>query len=727
MNAHSPIQNLVTQAAAVIAPVWPIKTFIACNPLQGFEDFPIEQALTLAEHYKDINRLIEPGREAVNREMIKWLMAFLDDGQAIIALPNRAKGFYHAFINLARFDSHLCKDPEMTSWLANLPNNPEQAIVESFVRLHINASDQEEFIKQSLFALSGWSGYVKWNNDWRNGTNDKNPITMTDYVAVRLIITCALWPQAKVLTTNRTSAHALPNATAEAAYRDDLLQKILGQAQTGNLTTTQRPDAQLAFCIDVRSEPFRRALEATGNYETLGFAGFFGLPVRVKNYGDDEAHDSCPVLLKPCHEVHEHPEGHDAAEIRRHDQGKSALKLPKSFYQGLKYHFATPLALAEMLGPWLGLRALARTFLPQLTSSLKSTCKAIIASEINTTPILEDINLPQQADYAEGALRMMGLTQNLAPVIVFCGLGSTTHNNAYASALDCGACGGNAGGSNARILALILNKKDIRLILAARGLIIPDNTIFMAAQHDTTTDDLTLYDANPSDSQHKTLIADLKKNLIIARHTNAASRAAEFGVSAIADPVNGTLLRSQDWAQPRPEWGLARNAAFIVGPRTLTKNLNLQGRCFLHSYDWQHDTDGKFLQTILTAPMVVAQWINNQYLFSTLDNVSYGGGSKVTKNVIGKIGVMQGNASDLMHGLPLQSVYATDDQPYHEALRLLTIVYAPRAVIMPLIQANPILQKLFGNGWVSLACIDPSDNKAYLLQRDLNWIMTEQP
>ena len=100
MSTHSPIQNLVTQAAAVIAPVWPIKTFIACNPLQGFEDLPFEQATLLAERYKDINRLIEPGREAVNREMIKWLMAFLDDGLAVIALPNRTQGFYHAFINI---------------------------------------------------------------------------------------------------------------------------------------------------------------------------------------------------------------------------------------------------------------------------------------------------------------------------------------------------------------------------------------------------------------------------------------------------------------------------------------------------------------------------------------------------------------------------------------------------------------------------------------------------
>ena len=119
--------------------------------------------------------------------------------------------------------------------------------------------------------------------------------------------------------------------------------------------------------------------------------------------------------------------------------------------------------------------------------------------------------------------------------------------------------------------------------------------------------------------------------------------------------------------------------------------------------------------------MVVAQWINSQYLFSTVDNTAYGSGSKVTQNVTGKLGVMQGNASDLMHGLPLQSVYATDDEPYHEPLRLLTVVYAPRSMLDEIIREQHVLKKLFGNGWVTLACIDPAHNQPQILKRDLKW------
>jgi uncharacterized protein YbcC (UPF0753/DUF2309 family) len=652
--------------------------------------------------------------------MIKWLGAFLDEGHSTIRMPNRHQGFYKVFTDLARFDSNL-KNTKISSWLNALPDKPELAIAESFERLNIPAKDREEFIRQSLASLPGWSGYVKWREQWQNSAEGKdNPITLAVYVAVRMIITCALWPDARVFDSEPLATPAYLDAlpAAEKTYRHALLNKLLPEVKTIDSSVNARPEAQLVFCIDVRSEPFRRSLEMQGHYETLGFAGFFGLPVRLKGYDDEEAHDSCPVLLKPCHEVCEHPVGHHSDAVERHDLGRSLLKLSKAFYQSLKYNFSTPFALVEMLGPWLGLRMVARTFVPTLVSRIKQSATKTIMPDIATRASLDDITIAQQADYGERALRMMGLTENIAPLVVFCGHGGTTNNNAYAAALDCGACGGNHGGGNARILAQILNKDDVRSIIAARGLKIPQDTIFLAAEHDTTTDHVELYEA---ESKHKDGIGKLKGDLETARVVNASARCQTFGFSNEHRSVEATLRRSQDWAQPRPEWGLARNAAFIVGPRELTRNVDLEGRCFMHSYDWKNDKEGKFLQTILTAPMVVAQWINNQYLFSTLDNIAYGGGSKVTKNVTGKIGVMQGNASDLMHGLPLQSVFSADDKPYHEPLRLLTVVYAPRQVVTVLIELNPVLQKLFFNGWVTLTVIDPQDGHSYLLGRDGKW------
>lgn len=85
-------------------------------------------------------------------------------------------------------------------------------------------------------------------------------------------------------------------------------------------------------------------------------------------------------------------------------------------------------------------------------------------------------------------------------------------------------------------------------------------------------------------------------------------------------------------------WGLAGNAAFIVAPRSVTAGLDLQRRTFLHSYEAEVDTDGSALETILTAPLVVARRINCQYYFSTVSPQVFGAGTKTIHNVVGESG-----------------------------------------------------------------------------------------
>lgn len=713
------IKEVVTAAANIVAPVWPIKTFIAVNPLQGLEEQPFEEAVLESLHQRHANADGHPGREAVNRELIKWCSIYFDDGQATILMPHREQGLYRAFAELAPYDSRLRGTADARAWLSSLPRSPEDAITQCLEELCIAPEDWEAFIRQGLAALPGWAGHVKWREHWQDSAKaGARPATLVDYVAVRMVLTRLLWPDARLVTEEPATPppflKELP--IAEQRFRDELLRQLRAQDTTA---APSRPDAQLVFCIDVRSEPFRRAIEAQGNYETLGFAGFFGLPVKVKCHGEAHARASCPVLLKPAHEIHEKPANPGTPEVLRHDRGHLLARLKTSFYQWLKYNFATPFALVEMAGPWFGLRMLARTYAPALLAEVGNASQYILSPSIETEPVLDAIPLAQRADYAEGALRLMGLTKTFAPLVVLCGHGSTTTNNAFASALDCGACGGNHGGSNARILATILNDKGVRTILAERGMVLPVDTLFVAGEHDTTTDLVTLY-GDARSSAHGPALDQLRQDLKSARLVNSAHRCKVMG-QPTEKAVANTLVRSRDWAQPRPEWGLARNAGFIVGPRALTKAVDLQGRCFLHSYDWTSDPEGRFLTTILTAPVVVAQWINNQYLFSTLDNVAYGAGSKVTKNIVGKIGIVQGNASDLMHGLPLQSVHVSDHERYHEPLRLQTVVYAPRSRVQAIIDAQPVLQKLLFNGWVTLVVLDPEDKNAYLLRRDCRW------
>ena len=725
VDNSSSIHAAIAKSWSKIAPFWPLKNLVAVNPVAGFEGLRFEEALAQANAFFQQQEM-PAGMQAVNRESIKWLQAFFDQGQSTIRMPLRNLGLFTSTLSLIRFDKRLHgNDNQKIQWLTHLPQDPEEAIAEALFYLGIKVSEQEQFLTLLLTTLPGWAAHIQYRANWPDAEDARNPHTVTQaqYLAFRLVLTCLVWPEAKKLLTWHKIALEKADITrmlgtvarSETDYRDNLTQLLDGVQVPPQKA---RADAQLVFCIDVRSEPFRRALEAQGHYETFGFAGFFGIPVSIGNPVTGESYASCPVLLQPAYEIAENPICSQPVVCA---DGHHRLQSVKKLYQSLKYTFTTPFSLVETMGLasglWMGLQSLS----PNGAARIKDAVKQSIAPAYSVTPDVSAIPLSQQVAWGAGALKMMGLTEHFAPLVVFCGHGSTTTNNAYATALDCGACGGRHGAPNARILAAILNKSEVREELRQQGIDVPGDTTFLAAEHNTTTDEVELFD-ELIPAGFSTQLQLLKKALEYARIKNSLWRSKEMGVSAHAKNASEvTALRARDWAQVRPEWGLARNATFIVAPRWLTKGVNLEGRSFLHSYEWEKDSSGSLLTTILTAPMVVAQWINAQYFFSTLDNVAFGSGSKITKNITGKIGVMQGNASDLMHGLPLQSVYKTDDEPYHKPVRLTVVIYAPRERIEGIVHQHEILQKLFGNGWVHLICYDPCDQTKHLLKRDFTW------
>ena len=125
----------------------------------------------------------------------------------------------------------------------------------------------------------------------------------------------------------------------------------------------------------------------------------------------------------------------------------------------------------------------------------------------------------------------------------------------------------------------------------------------IGAGHDTTTDEVILYDeALPKHNQ--TNLLSVKNDLEAARKYNICNRSNNLGKRAYKTKKSA---RAQDWAEVRPEWGLANNASFIIGPRRFTKTIDLEGRSFLHSYEWKQDVDQAYLTAILTAPVIVAQ------------------------------------------------------------------------------------------------------------------------
>ena len=717
------VHQLVQQASQFISPVWPIETFIACNPLHGFEEQHFDDALQQSYHMLHQEQ-IHPGLEAVNIELIKWSSAFLDLGQSSIEMPNRELGFYRNFCDLAIFDKKIHQGMQNKKhFLQVLPEDAASGVLFCLHTLKIDKKDHLDFLTQNFAYLPGWAGYVKWYSEWQVSPHSRNnfPINLIEYIAVRLILTCMLW---KKIPLEKKSPFRSPIVddqikvikNNEQVYQDTLLRKLVKTSQDGE--AIHRSEMQMIFCIDVRSEPFRRKLEQKGAYETLGFAGFFGLAVRIHDSVHHHQKDCCPALIKPQYDIQTQMDG-TLKEIENFTKRKDFLDSFAGAYQQLKYNVVTPFNLADAMGPWCGIAMFVRNFFPgffeKTLEKIKGQIQEPIKHKISPEPQgVFGIPHNDQVTIAMTVLRLMGLVKNFAKIVIFCGHKSTTSNNPYASALDCGACGGNHGDKNARLLAEILNQSYIREELKNHGIDIPKDTVFLGAVHDTTNDECEIF-SNESIT-YPDLLAQIRSHLEEVQQENMQFRSQYF-----SQPNQLGVDRTHNWSELRPEWGLAINAAFIVAPRSKTTHIDLNARSFLHSYDWTIDKEGTLLETILTAPMVVAQWINSQYLFSTLDNTHYGSGNKMTQNVTGKLGVMQGNGSDLMHGLALQSVNSAQDKEFHVPQRLLTIVYAPRELIMSIINRQKVLQKLFYNEWVHLLCFCPKTSCVYQLNTDKTW------
>jgi len=780
------VDDSIERAAEAVGSVWPLHSFVTANPLSGFEDRPFPDAVAEAESLfggrgyprpSVFRRAWEDGRidpdvlreeldvhgvsgepdalleemaanepegssepdsatESVDRVLSKWLAAFLDQGQAEWSMPGRERGFYAAWRDLAPYDDDVpgCDSP------ADLPETPIGAL--EAVLDDCPTERLDDVFEHHLAALPGWTGFIKQRAADDGPWQTAYPISLTEYLAVRLtladLLGAPIEPEESDADDERDAGPSdegvsLPELwlTAwEKSYRGRLLDDVDFDGSADG----SRPAAQLVFCIDTRSEIIRRHVETQGDYETHGYAGFFGVPMRYQAYGSDTEVDACPPIVEAQHRVAERPESDHDGEKLSHDWWDQVATAGRKHLKALKTNVAAAFTFVEGGGSAYGAAMAARTLLPSaVADASKRVDDAVPDTADFCAPALDphddahgDGELPQgmtveeRVGYAETAFELMGW-EEFARLVVFTGHASETANNPFDSSLDCGACAGNPGGPNARVLAAICNDEAVQEALRERGFDIPEDTVFLAAEHNTTTDEITLFDSGVPES-HQEDVERLREDLSDARAAATAERAASMPGIDPEDGVSDTVRRTADWAETRPEWGLAGNASFVIGPRELTAGSDLDGRAFLHSYDWTTDDGGDALEAIMTGPMVVTQWINNQYYFATVDNAVYGSGSKVTQNPRGNIGVVQGNGGDLMAGLPLQSLMADDERPYHQPLRLTTVIHAPVERVTDVLREHEEVAELLDNGWLSLTVVDPTQDDAALhYQSGLEW------
>lgn len=317
--------------------------------------------------------------------------------------------------------------------------------------------------------------------------------------------------------------------------------------------------------------------------------------------------------------------------------------------------------------------------------------------------------LEEKVSYLYKYLTMMGQVNEFPEFCTIIGHGSLSDNNPFEAALDCGACGGNVSLPNTRTLCMIANTKEVRAKIKENGINIPDNTKFIPGIHITTTDEIKFYDTDILTDEEMQRFFKIKADFNIASQQSRAERSQSLPCTLTDKDI---MIKSMDWSEVRPEWGLAKNMGVFAGPRSFTKHLVLNNRFFMHSYDYKEDkNNAEILTAIFDGPLIVGEWINLVYYFSTVDNHTYGAGSKVYHNIVSKIGVFSGNYSDLKIGLPIQSVYL-DGKPYHEPVRLLSFVEAPLAIVGKAVE-NSIAKPFILNEWIRPVIIDREAKKVY--------------
>lgn len=686
---------------------------------------------------KDWNRF-------VTARISGWAASYFDNGQAIWTSADQQASLFKAW----KAEAEMDRTPEITGLkgfrnaVKTLPNDPLEAVHSSLEILEISDQDLPNYLHRLLLKVGGWSAYaarLDWDSELYGGKDGK----LIEFLAVLVSWEACLFitldsPKLRVkwIGAKKALSAAKPENNLldqklilqeafDLASQREIIEKFKGN-DGSKVIEPKQVKAQAIFCIDVRSEVYRRNLELVDQgIETIGFAGFFAFPINYIPIAHEKGEANCPVLIKTGPTILEEMPDNDANQIAY--QSRVLKNQVRKLWKSLKSGAVTCFSYVSPLG---------LSFLPKLftdsfglTRPVPHPEKAGLSSEFSKTKSIslevghhhgETVGIPmeQRIQMAKNALNAMSLTENFGKFVLIVGHGATTVNNPHATGLDCGACGGHSGEANARVAAAVLNDKMVRQHLKDQDLAIPDSTVFLACLHDTTTDEVSIFNEHEVPASLEKELNELKTSLAQAGHASRTERALRMSTEGDVDAA--VIGRSKDWSQIRPEWGLAGCSAFVVAPRERTKNIDFGGRSFLHSYDWNKDAGFSILELIMTAPMVVTSWINLQYFASTVDNKNFGSGNKTLHNVTAGLGVLEGYSGDLRVGLPMQSVH--DGENYqHEPVKLNVIIEAPIEAMNEILKKHQSVRNLCDNHWIHLLAMNNQGQVSHRYEGNLNW------
>ncbi|MCB0329391.1 MAG: DUF2309 domain-containing protein [Bdellovibrionales bacterium] len=670
----------------------------------------------------------------VTDEVSKWLSAYFDIGQAAARFPLRDEKFFVAWRRLATFDKSLDKyGIPFTEVIRELPFEPEHALqrmVQEVVNeVPFDKENLQNYFHRLLATVSGWASFGQHfefeASRVKGKTSSRYQGIVLDILVLRMAYDLAVF---RVLTDKSgVREHLSPSEdfqsesvidylwllALERSFRKKLLEQIKPSSLLREQPSAAQNLAQLVFCIDVRSEPFRRHIERLHpSIQTIGFAGFFGIAMSLQSLGNELTEQNCPVLLEPRYRITESRIGKEDYLRRVQDKRERLFAMDH-----IRSSLSSCFSFVETIWPASFLKMIRAASSNSAWSPGRFGDRDASQGSSSESYDISVWSDEAKIEIAFSVLKGMSLLDNFAPLIVIFGHEGESENNPHASSLDCGACCGHSGKPNAVVLTQLLNDRAVRAgLYATHQIVLPDDTIFLSGVHNTTRGALTI--TVPSDFPRERIaqLQELENSIRQAQEAAQSELASSLPFMRGDLPLGPQLLeRARDWSEVRPEWGLARNATFFVGRRGRTRSVDLWGRAFLHDYDPTLDHDGSVLELILTAPMVVTNWINLQYYASTVAPDTFGAGDKTLHNVVGGIGVIEGYSGDLQTGLSRQSVHYAGKY-FHEPLRLQVVVEASCKALSAIIEKHEIVRDLVCNQWVNLISVDPITDEMSLFE-----------